>query len=333
MIGHLLRRLVLAVATLLVAVSLVFLALRALPGNPLLTRFGRHPDAEQIHKFRREQGWDRPVAIQLREFLWKLATTGDLGESFTRSNERVRDELFRRIPATLELTGVALLIALPLGIGLGVSAAVWRSRLPDFACVTISLLGVSIPVFFLGICLRSALPQMPVGFRLPATVIDFEPLTGLYLFDTLWRGRWDLFGTALRHLCLPAIVLSTIPIAYVARITRGSMLEMLRTDFVRTAVAKGASRWRVVLRHAFPNAALPIVNIAAFQVGLLLSGAVLTETVFDWPGLGKYVVDAVRDRDYTVVQGGALFIAFLFVTLNLGLDLVYIWLDPRMHHA
>jgi peptide/nickel transport system permease protein len=158
----------------------------------------------------------------------------------------------------------------------------------------------------------------------------FDPITGFYLLDTLLQSRFDLFTTALRHLCLPAVALSSIPTAIIARITRSSMLDVLDADFIRTAKAKGASAWRVVLRHAVPNAALPIVNIAGFQIGLLLSGAVLTETVFDWPGLGQYIVKAVPESDYVIVQAGALLIAGIFVSANLIVDLLYVWLDPRI---
>jgi len=223
-----------------------------------------------------------------------------------------------------------MIIAVPFGISFGVAAAVWRNRFPDYFCMIGSLIGVSVPVFFLGICLRAIFTDLPTSQRLPSYVFDFEPLTGLYLIDTLLRGRFELFLSALKHLLLPAIALSSIPTAIIARITRSSMLEVLSADYVRTARAKGNSRWRVVWRHAFPNASVPIVNITGFQIGLLLSGAVLTETVFDWPGMGKYIVDAVPDKDYVVVQAGALVIATIFVMLNLFLDVVYAWLDPRI---
>lgn len=331
MIGFLLRRVGLALVTIVVAVSLVFVAMRALPGNPLLARFGQHPDAAQMEQLRKEYGWDRPVIVQLGEFFWKLATTGDLGNSIARSNVSVNQELRWRIPATVELTLAAALLAIPLGIAAGTAAAVWKNRLPDRLCTIGSLIGVSIPVFFLGIWLRWALPGMPTSGRLPPTVFDFEPLTGLLLLDTLLRGRGELFLLALSHLCLPAVVLSTIPTAIIARITRSSMLEILSADFIRTARAKGGGLLRTVLRHALPNAAVPITNIAGLQVGLLLSGAVLTETVFDWPGLGEYLKAAIVDnKDYVAAQAGAIVIAAIFVSINLVLDLVYAWLDPRI---
>ena len=200
--------------------------------------------------------------------------------------------------------------------------------------MTGSLLGVSIPVFFLGSCLRALFPNMPPGFRLPHAVFDFEPLTGLYVLDTLLRGRFELVVPAITHLCLPAIALSSIPMSIIARITRASMLDVLSADYIRTARAKGCSPTRTVARHALANAAVPVVNIVGLQIGLLLSGAVLTETVFDWPGLGKYMVDALLINDYVVVQEtGALVIAAMFVGLNLLLDLLFAWLDPRIRET
>ncbi len=330
MLQFLIRRLLLALITMLVAVSLIFIAIRVLPGNPLLARFGQHVDQAQMEKIKLEQGWDRPILQQLGTFLKQVVSRGELGQSIARPNENVSQQVLRRLPATIELTLAAMIIAVPFGISFGVAAAVWRNRFPDYFCMIGSLIGVSVPVFFLGICLRAIFTDLPTSQRLPAFVFDFEPLTGLYLIDTLLRGRFELFLPALKHLLLPAIALSSIPTAIIARITRSSMLEVLSADYVRTARAKGNSRWRVVWRHAFPNASVPIVNIAGFQIGLLLSGAVLTETVFDWPGMGKYIVDAVPDKDYVVVQAGALVIATIFVMLNLFLDVVYAWLDPRI---
>ena len=330
MIGYLTRRLLHAAATILVAVTLVFFAVRVLPGNPLLARFGQHPDARQFAELREKYGLDQPIAVQFGRFVWKLATTGDLGESIARPGVSVSRELASKIPATVELTLAALLIAIPLGMGAGVAAAVWRNRWPDRLAMFGSLMGVSIPVFFLAICLRNVLTFLPTSQRLPPGVV-LDEITGLYLVDALLRGRIDWFLLACQHLLLPAVVLSTVPMAIIARITRSTMLDALTGDYVRTARAKGAALWRVVLRHALPNAAVPVTNIAGLQLGLLLSGAVLTETVFDWPGLGQYIADAVvHSPDYASVQGAAIVIAAIFVALNLLLDFVYLWLDPRI---
>ena len=223
MTGYLLRRFGHALATIFVAVTLVFLAMRALPGNPLLARFGQHPDIKTIEKMRREQGWDRPVLVQLGQFFWQVATTGDMGKSLARAHVDVSRDLRERVPATVEPTAAALVLAIPLGIAAGAAAAVYRNRWPDRLSMALSLIGVSIPVFFLAICLREVITVLPTSKRLPDEV-DFETLTGLLLIDTLLRGRPDLFLVACRHLLLPAVVLSTVPMAVIARITRSSML-------------------------------------------------------------------------------------------------------------
>jgi len=328
----LLRRLAQAALTIVVAVALVFIAVRAIPGSPLRARFGQHPNQAQIEAIEKKYGWDRPILVQLLDFFWQLATTGDFGKSLARTNVDVNDELRQRIPATVELTLAACLLAIPLGVAAGTMSAVFRGRWTDRTFSILALLGLSVPVFFLGLVLRSVFTGLPTSQRLPPVAFfQFEPITDLYLIDTILRGRFDLFLTAAEHLLLPALALSTIPAAIVARITRGSVLETLSADYIRTAKAKGAGFLRIVLRHALPNAAVPITNIAGLQVGLLLSGAVLTETVFDWPGLGQYLADAViRDKDYVAVQAAAIVIATMFVSLNLLLDLLFVWLDPRI---
>lgn len=329
MIRFLSRRFLLALLTTLAAVLLVFVAIRILPNNPVLARFGQHAPPEQVAKAMAAQGWDRPLPEQLWSFTVGLVTKGELGESFAIPGESVAEGLARTFPATVELALAALLIAFPCGVLAGIAAAVWRNRWPDFLCVTGSLLGVSVPVFFLGICLMYVFDDMPLGRRLPIGV-DYDRSTGFIVLESILRGRWQFAGMALEHLVLPAVALSSIPMAIIARITRSSMVEVLEADYIRTARAKGASPWRVVLRHALPNAAIPVVNIGGLQVGSLLSGAVLTESVFDWPGLGRYLVNAVKQSDYNVVQGATLLIAAVFVLTNLTVDVMYVMLDPRI---
>lgn len=327
MLQYLARRAALAIPTTLIALVLVFLAIRVVPNNPVLARFGQHAVPEKVAEEMARQGWDQPLYVQLGQFLRGLLR-GELGDSFFYP-ESVADGLSRTFPATVELTLAAIAIAVPLGILAGISAAVWRNRLPDYLCMTVSLLGVSVPVFFLGLCLLYIFPQMPPGWRLPPGTI-FDRSTEFVALESTLRGRWDVLGASLAHLCLPALALSTIPMAYIARITRSSMLEVLSADFVRTARAKGNPPWRVVLRHAFPNAALPVVNIGGLQFGQLLSGAVLTESVFNWPGLGRYIVQAVQHSDYNAVQGGTLLAATVFVATNLAVDALFALLDPRV---
>jgi peptide/nickel transport system permease protein len=320
--------------TVLAAVVFVFFAVRLLPGNPILARFGQHPVPERIEAAMEAQGWNRPLAVQLGDYLWGVFVEADLGRSLVRPIESVSEELAARFPATIELALASMAIALPLGLLAGVAAAVWRNRWPDYVCMSGSLLGVSVPVFFLGICLMSVSElalgnYFPIGRRLPIGA-EYEPLTGFIVLESFVRGDWALWGEALRHLFLPALALSSIPAAVIARLTRSSMLEVLGADFVRTARAKGASRVRAVVRHALPNAAIPIANIAGLQASSLLTGAVLTETVFSWPGVGTYLVGAVQENDYTVVQGSMLLVAAIFAIANLMLDMLYARLDPRV---
>ncbi len=331
MIAFIARRAVLALLTTFVAFAAAFVAIRALPNNPVLARFGQHAVPEQVVAKMDELGWDRPVWRQFIDFLVDVAATGDLGESFFYP-ERVVDGLARTFPATVELTLAALLIAVPLGIVAGVAAAVWHNRWPDYLCMAGALVGVSVPVFFLGILLMVAFQNMPTGGRLPLAM-SYDRSTEFIVLESLLRGRWDVAAAALRHLCLPALALSSIPTAVVARVARSSMLDVLGADYVRTARAKGSAPQRVVFRHALPNASIPIANIAGLQLGQLLSGAVLTESVFNWPGMGTYLVAAVQRSDYNVVQGGVLLVAIVFVTLNLALDVLYVLLDPRLRHA
>ena len=337
MVAFLLRRLAVACATVLLAVVLVFFAVRLLPGNPILARFGQHAVPEQVAAEMERQGWNEPLVIQLATYLWGIVSRGDLGVSLLYPTTDVREELQAKFPATLELAFAAMLLAVPLGVLSGTAAAVWRGRFPDFICTAGALVGVSVPVFFLGICLMSVSDHFfggyfPIGGRLPIGS-RFESVTGLVTLESLYRGRLDITWQALKHLCLPAIALSSIPAAIIARITRSSMLDVLTTDYARTARAKGSSPRRVVFRHALPNAAVPIVNIAGLQASLLLTGAVLTETVFTWPGLGSYLVHAVQTNDYGVVQGAMLLVATIFAAANLVLDIVYAWLDPRIRIA
>lgn len=329
---YLARRVGHALITLAVAVLLVFVSVRVLPGNPLLTQFGQHTDPEQMERVRRELGWDQPIWRQFVSYLTDVVSRGDFGQSIARPNESVSRELARRLPATIELAAAAMLIALPLGIVSGVAAAVWHNRWPDYVSMIGALVGVSVPVFFLGICLKAFFTGLPSSYRLPIG-FDWNPTTGFVLLDALLQGRMDLLGAGLRHLLLPAIALSSIPTATIARITRSAMLDALDSDYVRTAKAKGSALARIVWRHALPNAAVPVTSIAGFQIGLLLSGAVLTETVFNWPGIGGWLVEAVQSHDYAIVQAGSLLIATVFVTTNLVLDILYAWLDPRIRLA
>ncbi|HEV7280357.1 MAG TPA: ABC transporter permease [Pirellulaceae bacterium] len=328
--SFLLRRSLQAALTMLVAFLAVFVAIRTLPNNPVLARFGQHASPERVAREMADQGWDRPILEQVGAFLSGVFTEGDLGESFAVEPGRpIAQLLGERIPATIELALAASLIAAPLGIAAGIVAAVWKNGLPDIVVMIGSLLGVCVPVFFLGILLMSIFTSLPAGFRLPISM-DYESATGFVLLEAPFRGEFVVFFAALKQILLPAVALSTIPAAIISRIARSGMIDVLSQDYVRTARAKGASRSRTVLAHAFPNAAIPVANIAGFQLGMLLSGAVLTETVFSWPGLGRLMVDGVQASDYSVVQAGAMAVAGTFVIVNFAVDAFAVWLDPRL---
>ena len=266
---------------------------------------------------------------------WEVAIQGDFGIAYlSPGRPKVSKELARLFPATVELTLSAMLIASPVGLILGTIAAAFRNRWPDRLAIAVSSLGVSIPIFFLGILLLLAFPTMPGSGRMDISVsmrgID---RTGLYLVDTLLAGRWGLFRIAVLHLVLPAMTLATVPMAIIARVTRSSLLEVIGSDFIRTARAKGVSRTGVLLRHALPGAAVPIVSLLGLQLATLLAGAVLTETVFTWPGIGRYVMLAASQKDYNALQGSVLLLGTVFILVNTLTDLLCTWFDPRIRRA
>lgn len=346
MLAYSLRR-VLGLIPVLFGISfLVFLMLRLIPGDPAIIILGERATPQQLRVLRAQLGLDKALFLdfsgernifdtQYVTFMRRLAQ-GDLGASIIRKTD-VTSELRNRFPATLELTLAALLIAVVIGVGFGVIAAVRRASLLDAGSVLLALLGVSIPIFWLGLMMQYLfavwLRVLPISQRLdPELSRGFSALTGMYVLDGLLRGRPDVSWNALRHLIMPALALATVPMAIIVRMTRASMLDVLNQDYVRTAWAKGLSQRVVVLRHALRNALLPVVTVIGLQLGLLLSGAILTETVFSWPGIGTWLLQGVLGRDYPVVQGGVMFVAVIFVVVNLLVDLSYAFLDPRVHY-
>ncbi len=310
---------------------LVFLMVRLVPGDPVRMMLGERAEAETVARVRAELGLDRPWPLQYGHFLGR-AVRLDLGRSIKR-NSLVTEELGRAFPATLELTLLAVGLATLVGVALGTLSAISRNSWLDTAATALSLGGISIPIFWLGLMLIVVFPvtleMFYFGGRLESSL---EAITGLYLLDSLLLGRLDLFWEAAGHLVLPTLTLATVPAAMVARMTRSALLETLGQDYIRTARAKGLSQAQVLFRHALPNALLPIVTVIGLQFGFLLGGAVLTETVFEWPGLGTLVLEAVNDRDYPLVQGSVLLIAFCFSVVNLVVDLAYAALDPRVRY-
>jgi len=331
MLRFVVRRLLLLVPILLGLSILVFGWIRALPGGPAEALLGERATAASIAQIEKQYGLDKPIYVQYGSYL-KTVATGDLGSSI-RTRQPVVEEIKRRFPATVELAFAAGLFSIIFGIPLGFFAAKRYGGFLDHASLVGSLLGISIPVFFLGIVLKYIfsvkLGLLPTVGRI-SVLIDVETPTNFYILDSIIALNGEALWDVLKHLLLPAIALGSIPLAIIARITRAAVLDVQNEDYVRTARAKGVSPGIVDRRHVLRNALLPITTIIGLQVGLLLSGAVLTETVFAFPGMGTLLVDAIDNRDFPVLQGGILFLAVIFVFVNLLVDLSYAVINPRI---
>lgn len=330
--GRFLGRRAVGLVGVLLGLSLaVFLMLQAVPGDPAQAILGEKASPQALAQLRHELGLDKPWPVQYAIFLTRL-THGDLGRSI-KTNERIGLELAQRFPATVELSLAAMFIAVMVGVGLGLLAALRRNSIADLFCISVSVAGVSIPIFWLGLMLillfSARLQWLPASGRL-SPGLQPPHHTGLYLVDSLWGGNWPVLWDALKHILLPALALSTVPGSIIARMTRSSMLETLGQDYIRTARAKGLSQRAVLLGHALPNALIPVLTVLGLQFGALLSGAILTETIFAWPGMGRYLVQAVQARDFPAVQGGVLLVAAMFVLVNAVVDFLYAAVDPRV---
>ncbi len=327
------RRLALIVPTLVGVTLLGFLLVHAVPGDPIEVRTGEHGiSPERLAYFRHELGLDQPLWKQFVDYEGQLLR-GDMGRSLV-TQESVWTEFTTFFPATVELGVCAMAFAVLLGLPLGVVAAVRRGTPLDYGLIGISVTGASMPIFWWGLMailvFSVALGWTPVSGRIDE-LYYVEPHTGFLLIDSLfYSDDKGAFGSTVRHLILPTVVLGTIPLATIARMTRSAMLEVLGEDYVRTARAKGLSPGRVVVVHALRNALIPVVTVLGLQVGSLLGGAILTETVFSWPGVGHWLVESVQRRDYNVLQGGTLLIAILVMLVNLGVDVLYGVLNPRL---
>ncbi|WP_277269895.1 dipeptide ABC transporter permease DppB, partial [Pantoea septica] len=307
------------------------------PGDPVLIMAGERGISPERHaQLMAAFGLDQPLWKQYVHYIYGVLH-GDLGISL-KSRIPVWDEFVPRFKATLELGICAMIFAVAVGIPVGVLAAVKRGSIFDHTAVGISLTGYSMPIFWWGIMLimlvSVQLNLTPVSGRVSDTVFldDSNPLTGFMLIDTFFWGEAGDFKDAVMHMILPAIVLGTIPLAVIVRMTRSAMLEVLGEDYIRTARAKGLTRMRVIVVHALRNAMLPVVTVIGLQVGTLLAGAILTETIFSWPGLGRWLIEALQRRDYPVVQGGVLLTAVLIILVNLLVDLLYGVVNPRIRH-
>lgn len=319
----------------LIGVSVVvFVTMHVLPGDVAQLLLGEHATNEQLHRLREQLGLDQPVWVQYGRFML-AAVHGDLGIS-VQTNHPALNDVLTAFPVTLQLALASLLLASLLGIPIGVLSAVRRGSRLDAVVMTLTLFGVSMPIFWLGLMLlllfAAGLDWLPVGGLMPVG-LDPARITGMSVIDSLLSANPSMVFASLRHMVLPAVTLASVPLALIARITRAEVLSAATADHVRTARAKGVAESRVILRHVLRNAAIPIVTVIGLQAGLLLSGAVLTETIYSLPGLGRLMVDSILSRDYPVVQAGALFIALVFVLVNLAVDILYAALDPRISHA
>ncbi|MEM7462622.1 MAG: ABC transporter permease subunit [Pseudomonadota bacterium] len=334
MLLFLLRRLTVLVPTFLGITIVAFGFVRVLPGDPVLLMAGeRGLSQERYDALLKQFGYDRPIWEQYLTYLGNLLQ-GDFGNSIV-TKKPVLSEFFALFPATLELGLCAILLAIAIGIPAGVIAATNRGSFLDQGLMGTALVGYSMPIFWWGLLLiilfSGMLQWTPVSGRI-SLLYYFPQVTGFMLIDSLLSGQKGAFSSAVSHLILPTIVLATIPLAVIARQTRSAMLEVLGEDYVRTARAKGMSEGRVIGIHALRNALIPVITVIGLSVGTLLAGAILTETIFSWPGIGKWMVDSISRRDYPVVQGGLLLIATVVMVVNLLVDMAYGFINPRIRH-
>jgi len=354
---YIIRRALLLIPVLLGVSIVTFGMLRLIPGDPAQVMMGEHATQEALAGFRERMGLDQPIPAQYLRYMRRLIKL-DLGRSIM-TNRPVIQEIAQRFPATFELTLGAMSFAILFGVVLGIAAAYRHNSFVDLASMLVALIGVSMPIFWLGLMLAYLfgfkLQWLPPSGRLTVGIelvpllqawglgakmsegstlrglLDF--LSGFYFLDALLTGNWKALGDVVSHLILPSVALGSIPMAIIARMTRSSLLDVLGEDYVRTARAKGLPERMVLFAHALRNALLPIVTVIGLQLGFLLGGAILTETIFSWPGLGRLVVNRILARDYPAVQGSIIVIAFAFVAVNLIVDVSYAYLDPRIHYG
>jgi peptide/nickel transport system permease protein len=330
---YLAKRVLMLIPVVLVLSFVIFLMIEAIPGDPAQIMLGQRASPEALQELRHNMGLDEPWYIRYGLFLQRLSR-GDLGKSIM-SGRPVASELKEKMAATIELSVFAILIAILVGVLAGFISAWRKYSIFDYISMLGALVGVSMPIYWLGfmmiIFFSLNLGWLPTSGRLEATTA-LTAITNFYLIDTVIQGDWTAFKDVIIHLILPAITLATVPMAIIARMTRSSMLESLNQDYVRTAKAKGLGTSRILFIHAFKNAAIPIVTVVGLQFGYLMGGAILTETVFSWPGVGRWILEGIMARDFPVIAGGTLAVATLFILVNLLVDLLYAFLDPRIRY-
>lgn len=333
MINYIIKRLLALIPILIGVAVIVFLIVHLIPGDPAQTMLGERATDQALERLREQMGLNDPLPVQFWRYIKDLLR-GDLGRSIM-SNNPVSAELAQRFPATLELSLFAILFAVFVGVPAGIFASIKQNSWFDNLSMLIALMGVSMPIFWLGLMFiwffAVELGWFPPSSRI-GIGLNFSPITNLYVLDSILQLNFTALKDILHHLVLPAVALGTIPMAIIARMTRSSMLEVLRKDYIRTAYAKGLKKKIVIFKHALKNSMVPIITVVGLQFGVLLGGAVMTETIFSWPGLGKYLVDAIYARDFPIVQGGILFFAAVFVIVNLFVDLSYALVDPRIQY-
>lgn len=334
MAKYILKRLLLLIPVLIGVSLVVFVVMHLFTSDPAAVILGQHATADQIKALQDTLGLNKPIYVQYWNF-FTHAVRGDLGQSLMTKTPVV-EELLARFPATVELAVASMIFAVLFGLTVGIVSAVKKNTIFDYAGMMSALVGVSMPIFWLGLVLilvfSLILHWLPVAGRID---LGMEPatITGLYLVDSLITGNFAAFMSALSHIILPAVALGSYSTAIIARMTRATMLESVNQDYVRTARAKGLFEKDVILTHALKNALIPVVTVVGLQFSALLGGAVLTETVFAWPGVGSYTVNAILNSDYPVVQGAVVFIAAIFVIMNLLVDIVYALIDPRIKYS
>jgi len=336
MFRFLLRRLALTIPTFIALMFVTFAAIRMVPGDPVEVRVGeRGISPERLAVFRHELGLDQSVWKQFLDYVVQLLH-GDFGTSLS-TNQKVLTEFAALFPATIELSLAGMLFAVILGIPAGTIAAARRGTIFDQTLMGLSVTGYSMPIFWWGLLLIMFVAERwgltPVSGRIDLIKYYFDPVTGFMVIDAWLSGQVGAVKDALHHLVLPAIVLGTIPLAVIARMTRSAMLDVLNEDYVRTARAKGLPAWRVIGLHALRNALIPVITIIGLQVGTLMAGAVLTETIFSWPGVGKWLIESISRRDYPALQGGVMLISSIVILVNLMVDLTYGLINPRIRHG
>ncbi|URJ61485.3 ABC transporter permease [Paenibacillus polymyxa] len=331
--SYIVKRLAILIPVLLGMTLIVFSIIHAIPGDPAETILGDKATEQSKQALREQLGLNKPWLQQYGAYLGELAQ-GDLGDSI-RTRQPIAREMLPYLAATLELTIASMFFAVVVGMNAGIVSAWKRNSWFDYVSMVIALVGVSMPIFWLGLMeqwiFANKLHWLPSIGRMNSRD-PVEAVTHLAVIDALIGGRMDQVWTVIKHLILPSIALGTIPMAVIARITRSSMLEVMDADYIRTARAKGLASFQVVYKHALKNAAIPVLTVIGLQTGSLLGGAVLTETIFAWPGIGRYIFEAISSRDYPVIQSGILIIAFLFVIINLIVDLLYAVLDRRIRY-